>query len=321
LVFDRAVRMCVRGPAMLEIRSPMEVYSRFGVLSARVGKGGIGFAIETPNGRIVDLGTEFGVAVDEHGSTAVAVFSGAVDLTYGSPENLREPSMTRRLIQGQALTLAVDGSMRRLVSFEDTQFPMFRDNSPIDSARPASIFTGVTDNIREGLGTKSYRIVQGGLRDDVLAYVDRQHEWNGIDRHGLPPILRGADFIMPFNEDKYLPELDVKVGIGQPARVFVFMSPLAKIPSWLTESFTQTDMRIGLDESGEFVPKEGYGLAKGTGLSVDTQFTVWQRDIEAPTTVELGSVRQARRGFGYCMYGVAAVPLEVAKYFDAQATH
>ncbi|MCO6047080.1 FecR family protein [Aeoliella sp. ICT_H6.2] len=319
LVFDRSVRMRVRGPALLELRSPTEVYSRFGVLSARVGKAGRGFAIETPNGRIVDLGTEFGVAVDEKGSTAVAVFRGAVDLMYGPQDNLLKPSVTRRLVQGQALTMDLDGSMRRLVSYDDSQFPTFRNDLPLEAGRPSSIFTNVSDNIRDGIGAKSYRIVPGGLREDVLAYVDRQHQWNGVDSSGIPSILQGADYIMPFNGDKGRSNLSVEVTVGRPSRLFVFMSPIAKVPEWLTDEFTKTDMQIGLDESGEYALVDGYELARGPGKAIDTKFFVWQRDVDYPTTVVLGSVRQARRGTGYCMYGIAAVPLEVARHYDAKS--
>lgn len=325
LIFDSSVRMRVRGPALLEIRSPIEVYSRFGVLSARVGEAGKGFVIETPNSRIEDLGTEFGVAVDQHGVTDVAVFRGAVDLTYGPYQSVLEPSLTRRLVQGQALTLSGDGTMKRLVSYDENRFPLFRNEPMVDRSREA-IFTRVTDNIRDGISVKSYRIIPGGLHEDSLAYVDREHEWNGVDESGLPRILNGADFIMPFNQDKYLPDLRVDVTVARPARLFVFMSPVAHTPRWLSDNFEKTDMRIGLDESGSFtnaagepISRRGYRVARGPGQAIDTEFFVWQRDIVAPADVTLGSVRQARRGWGFCMYGIAAVPLEVARQYDMRA--
>ena len=42
--------------------------------------------IETPSTDVVDLGTEFGVDVDESGGTDVVVFEGAVDLAYHAAE-------------------------------------------------------------------------------------------------------------------------------------------------------------------------------------------------------------------------------------------
>ena len=317
VVFDQAVKMVIRGPAKVEIRSATEVFSPFGTLSARVGKAGIGFVIETPAGRITDLGTEFGVAIREQGDTDVAVFRGAVDLTYGPRASKLEPSMSRRLVQGQGLRLDSDGHMSRLVAFNDSRFPNVNlDGRPPGAPRP-SIITDVRDNVRDGVDAKFYRIVPGGLREDAPAYVDREHQWNGIDAAGIPPILLGSDYVMPFNGDKLLPKLNVKVKIGQPAVLFVFLSDVARVPDWLTKDFEKTDMRIGLDESSEF-SNPAYRLAIGPGKGINTRFSIWKREITKPTTVTLGSIEQGKRAWGFCMYGIAAVPLEAAR--DAAST-
>jgi hypothetical protein len=314
--FDQAVKMVIRGPAQVEIRSATEVFSPFGTLSARVGKTGIGFVIETPAGRITDLGTEFGVAIHEQGDTDVAVFRGAVDLTYGPRDSKLEPSMSRRLVQGQGLRLDSDGHWERLVSINDSRFPNVNQGASTTGAPRSSIITDIRDNVRDGVDSKFYRIVPGGLREDAPAYVDREHQWNGIDAAGIPPILLGSDYVMPFNGDKLLPKLNVKVRIGQPAVLFVFLSDVARVPDWLTKDFEKTDMRIGLDESSEF-SNPAYRLAIGPGEGINTRFSIWKREITKPTTVTLGSIEQGKRAWGFCMYGIAAVPLEAAR--DAAA--
>ncbi len=313
--FDQGVKLAVRGPARVEIRSASEVFSTSGVLAARVGKTGIGFTIVTPAGRITDLGTEFGVAVGDQGATDVAVFRGAVDLTYGPRASKLEPSMSRRLVQGQALRLDSDGHMRRLVSIDDTRFPNVDIASTPKGVHRPSIITDVRDNIRDGMDAKFYRIVPGGLREDAPAYVDREHQWNGLDASGIPPILLGADYVMPFNGDKLLPKLNVRVTIGRPARLFIFLSDVARVPAWLTKDFVKTDLRIGLDESAEF-SNPAYKLAVGAGKGINTKFSVWSKEIPEPTTITLGSIQQGKRAWGFCMYGIAAVPLEAAKDKD-----
>lgn len=315
--FDQDVKMVVRGPAQVEIRSATEVFSPFGTLSARVGKTGIGFVIETPAGRITDLGTEFGVAIREQGDTDVAVFRGAVDLTYGPRDSKLEPSVSRRLVQGQALRLDSDGVASRLVAINDTRFPNVNLGASTTGAPRSSIITNIRDNVRDGVDAKCYRIVPGGLREDAPAYVDREHQWNGIDAAGIPSVLLGSDYVMPFNGDKLLPKLNVKVTIGQPAVLFVFLSDVARVPDWLTKDFEKTDMRIGLDESSEF-SNPAYSLAIGPGEGINTKFSIWKREITKPTTVTLGSIEQGKRAWGFCMYGIAAVPLEVAR--EAAAT-
>lgn len=52
---------------------------RSGGLVTSVTDAGHGFTIETPNGKVVDLGTEFGVVVDDFGVSEVSVFQGKVE--------------------------------------------------------------------------------------------------------------------------------------------------------------------------------------------------------------------------------------------------
>jgi hypothetical protein len=309
IYFDQAVKLVVRGPANVTIRSAREIYSSSGVLAARVGEAGVGFTIVTPTGRIIDLGTEFGVAIGDEGATDVAVFRGAVDLTYGARQNKLEPSFSRRLVQGQGLRLDSDGNMRRLMSIDDAQFPSVDPERTIPRSQRPAVITDVRDNIRDGLDAKFYRIVPGGLVEDALAYVDREHEWNGIDDKGIPPLLLGADYVMPFNVDKYISRLNVNVKVGRPAALFVFLSPLASVPKWLSDDFVLTDMKIGLDES-KWHNNPQYRIGQGPGVDVDTAFSVWRKDILKPMTVTLGNIKQGKAGSGYCMYGIAALPLE-----------
>ena len=52
---------------------------RLGGMMASVTEEGHGFTIDTPNGKVVDLGTEFGVVVDDFGVSEVSVFQGKVE--------------------------------------------------------------------------------------------------------------------------------------------------------------------------------------------------------------------------------------------------
>ena len=56
--------------------------------TAHVEKGAEGFTVETPRTTVVDLGTDFGIDVSDHGSTDVVVFTGAVDLHSDGVEGL-----------------------------------------------------------------------------------------------------------------------------------------------------------------------------------------------------------------------------------------
>lgn len=305
IIFDSGAEVVLDGPANFEIRSPLLAFSSQGTISARVGERAHGFTIETPMARIIDLGTEFGVAIGEKGVTEVAVFRGAVDLAYGVDR--RSPLVNPdRLTQGEALRVDGDGRAQRVVSIDSDRFPVA--GLVRRHGRREPIFANVSDNIRNEQSKKFYRIVRDGLREDSPAFVDRLHEWNGLDERGLPQGLVGAEYIMPFNDDKFSVDLEVSVTLLRPAKLYVFLSDSVRPPKWLTDEFVDTGIDIGLDEGpNRFKPE--VALDVGPGNSIDTVFSVWERVVHSPSTIALGAVERPGSTAGYNMYGIAAVEL------------
>ena len=78
LTYGSGVELRLLGPAEFVVGPAGGRLVRGGV-RAVVPEKGRGFTIETPNGKVVDLGTEFGVAVDDFGVSEVNVFQGMVD--------------------------------------------------------------------------------------------------------------------------------------------------------------------------------------------------------------------------------------------------
>jgi hypothetical protein len=76
--FQCGARVMLEGPASLELLSGKSARLRHGKLTARVASV-TGFEILSPQGKIIDLGTEFGVAVASDGATEVYVFEGKVE--------------------------------------------------------------------------------------------------------------------------------------------------------------------------------------------------------------------------------------------------
>ena len=76
--FLQGSTVVLEGPVEFEIINPNggELFS--GKLRASVPQVATGFSIEVPNGKIIDLGTEFGLHVHEGGSTEVFVYKGRV---------------------------------------------------------------------------------------------------------------------------------------------------------------------------------------------------------------------------------------------------
>jgi ferric-dicitrate binding protein FerR (iron transport regulator) len=303
LAFDRGAQVTLEGPADLRVLSDMRLRAGRGRITARVDVGAKGFTIETPSTLVVDQGTEFGVEVDDAGQTGVVVFAGLVDLARRGSAESATPTPIKRLGQGEGMRINLTGSLSRIVAVEHR--PGDDEWSIGPSGDRDAVIRSVRDNIR-GLGSaKYYQVVHHGLDDDVLAYVDRLHEWNGLDPSGLPEFLRGADYIMPFNHDKFMSDLQVTVEAARAATLYIFFDNREAIPAWLSERFADTGVDIGLDEcsSPKGVP---LAAARGPGLSIDHRFSVWKCALARDESIQLGAMGTGKNA--KAMYGIAAVP-------------
>lgn len=291
--YASGVEVTLEGPAAIELVDPQLVVVHRGKATAHVPEAGVGFTIRTPAADVVDQGTEFGVAVDERGTTDVVVFRGMVDVA----RHIAPTPSPQRLTQGQGVRIA-EGTTTRLQAIErERALSTWRVTG---KSQARGVITGVWDNLLSVESLKCYCIVRAGLREDALAYVDREYQWNGIDKKGLPDFLRQADYVMTFNDDKQQADLVISIDLAGPARLFVLLDDRAPPPDWLQESFHDTGFDIGMDEKGG--PAPGVKLAKGAGQSIDRHFSIWERKIHAAGIVVLGP-NQARS-----MYGVAATP-------------
>lgn len=100
-------RMIVEGPADLSWSGPLGSTLIKGRVLLRVNERGHGYRLETPKGSVVDLGTEFGVLVDQKtGKVETHVIEGEVE---AQPGGGREPI---RLLKNEALRLSGEQSVR-----------------------------------------------------------------------------------------------------------------------------------------------------------------------------------------------------------------
>jgi ferric-dicitrate binding protein FerR (iron transport regulator) len=316
LTFDSRAEVKVFGPAKFKILSPNRILCSYGRATTLVEEGGQGFTIDTPKARIVDLGTEFGVDISETGDTQVVVFQGSVDLT--KPTELKADAKlptdaaewTRRLQQGDGVRLDAPGEAQRLMAVQRGDF--FPGNLLDHYGRPrrAPVILDVRDNIRDPENNKCYQIVWGGLREDAPGFVDREHQWNGAGDAGMPEFLLGADYIMPFNDDKFISDLRVDITVAWAATCYVFFDDNMSPPSWLTRDFRDTGLDVALD-GGKTEWHKDHQLGVGSGRSIDFPFSVWRREVTAAGTVTLGGVnppKEKTRSRGFNMYGIAVVP-------------
>lgn len=104
LRFANGVSVTLQGPAEFEIVSGDHARLHSGILTADVPESAIGFRIDTPALQVVDLGTSFGVSVDDNGLTDVSVFEGEVEVNPRGESHRRVPP--QRIVEGQAIRAA-----------------------------------------------------------------------------------------------------------------------------------------------------------------------------------------------------------------------
>lgn len=307
LFLENGAEVLIEGPADVDFVSIEKVFARKGKLAARVGPGAIGFTIETPHANVIDRGTAFGLSVDETSRTDVVVYEGMVDLdVLGDNAPPR-----RRLERGEALSVNHLGKLSRITTVQSSEFlepPQVR----AVGAEADRVITAVSDNAASLATAKYYRVIPQGFREDSRAFVDRLHEWNGVDHRGLPPFLVGGDYVMTFNDDKITTGIEIAVSVNQPATLYVLLDDRVAPPEWLKRDFVDTQWDVGSDDGwleGPIV------TGMGPGESVDHVFSVWRRDVLNPSTVVLGALSQEKQTvpatkIGHSMYGFVATPLQ-----------
>lgn len=130
LEFVGGAILALSGPAELKIQSKKAATLVSGVASVRVPSRARGFVLNAPDTAIVDLGTEFGVRIDESGTSEVEVTSGEVHLSLlGEDGN----TLLSQLVT-ESENFRVNGQEKELVRVErGTQLPeiSFADDSPL----------------------------------------------------------------------------------------------------------------------------------------------------------------------------------------------
>jgi hypothetical protein len=327
LQFRSGPTVRVVGAASLDIKSNMLIQLDQGQVTAQVPESSIGFTINSPLVNVIDLGTQFGLSVD-NGRADVIVFDGKVDLQ----SKVGNGRAKTRLTQGDCIQIDRRGAIARVADVRrDVQGRWWTDDRFDPVGR---MIASVSDNFHSGQGGKGfvcYQTTFDGLHEDALAYSDNpHHQWNGLTAHGLPDFLRGADYIRTFNDYRYAESFAMKVELTRPANLYIFFDDRVKTPDWLKASFEDTGVDIGLDEGPwlhqvdeEHRKWDVNTTAAGGGNSIDNIFSVWRRRVADGGTVTLGNAGDwgdDRVGFGgkggRAMYGIAATPLDAERVAD-----
>jgi len=108
LRMNSGAEVILESPATFELLHHNSIRLRKGSLAAEVESVAVGFVVETPSQRVVDLGTRFGVRVDADGTSETHVFQGKVVCAQRQED--RVENLTHFLTTGQAIQIKSDGS-------------------------------------------------------------------------------------------------------------------------------------------------------------------------------------------------------------------
>ncbi|HZU35694.1 MAG TPA: FecR domain-containing protein [Gemmataceae bacterium] len=150
--FRSGARVLLEGPATLELLSPSSARLASGRLTARVPASAAGFTIVSPQGKVIDLGTEFGMQAGSS-STEVYVFQGRVEAVPALAAKV-EPSPVS-LTEHQSARITAGGVLvRPQQPVIENQF--VRTIVPTVSAEPQTFHLGfdraLPDSIKDSAG-------------------------------------------------------------------------------------------------------------------------------------------------------------------------
>ena len=116
LELAEGVKLSIRGAAKFELVNGNRVHLTSGKLVALIPEQALGFLMTTPQSELVDLGTEFGLEVNEAGHTDVHVIDGLVEVyeRRNPKKSLINGALLAgiKIAEGQARRLETDGGFR-----------------------------------------------------------------------------------------------------------------------------------------------------------------------------------------------------------------
>lgn len=161
LQLKQGTTLLVEGPAEWTIDGDNEATLKRGKLVARIPKQAIGFTLETPTAKIVDLGTEFGVEVSKSSTTEVLVVKGRVDV---NPVGGSSAAASTKLQAGEGVQITAEGVHAKTNGALPDKFKRLVEASNQDASGPNAPSTPTT-------GLVAYYPFDGDTRDHATEYA------------------------------------------------------------------------------------------------------------------------------------------------------
>ncbi len=205
ITFGSGAATLLQGPVRFRVDSDNRGTLCLGKLTALVPRQASGFVVDTLAAHLVDLGTEFGVGVDDHGTTRMRVFQGRVRVEPKGPDGKVTATGSRVLRQGDvllvhasgAISAAADGRIEFARMFRSKQTRWIdladivaggdglgrRRNRGIDQLN-GRVMAGPPEQISGRLGDGKYHLVPELAMVDGVFVPDADHSPDQLDSTG-----------------------------------------------------------------------------------------------------------------------------------------
>ena len=168
LVTDENVEVILEGPSEFRFISYSEIALNYGKLYAKVSDQGLGFSVSTPNSKVVDLGTEFGVLCQINGDTEVYMYKGKASLFAGQKSESKtseilEAGSARKVDYKHCLSKEIKLDRNALVRNVDSKANMIWKGEAINLAD----IVGGGDGFEGGVLNRGLDVTTGNISESI----------------------------------------------------------------------------------------------------------------------------------------------------------
>ncbi len=266
MTFFNGAQVGIEGPATFTLEDGHQMRLQRGKLVGYCPIEARGFVVITPSSTVIDLGTEFAVAVDERGTTDVHVLEGTVDLQLSAAGG-DAPGHT--LSAGNARQVDVTGTKTTEIDFSAAKFVNLRIllnrnlivNGDFEADGPCKIA------VRDGHVTSFEDMAMTGWKDETRATAAPYEMPGAIESHkrrdeGTYPENRGSCYFLGVERGTTSQTIDVSALAQEiDAQRIQF-----RLSGWLGGQSHQDDAltvrAIALDEQGKEFDSGPFGAGQ-----------------------------------------------------------
>ena len=243
--FACGAEVIFEAPCMFILENKEQLYLEQGKVFVRVPKEAIGFSVRTPNCRLIDLGTEFGIMVDQDGTSRFQMFSGKASLIAGQGKE----KISELLLAGQACYVEANSAIIEVASFLKGQFVQ-RINSRNNIIWRGEKDINLADIVVGGNGLKTE---SSGCLNPVTCVIAPEVKYLTPDEMRYPPLTYNAVGATPFIDGVFIPDgRNGTVQVSSEKHSFVFPKTSATIWYPITPiTYYVTDKNEGSQSPGE----------------------------------------------------------------------